>query len=757
MANGAIDRFRKSLEKLMFPLSKARHQSVSKATHSFLHNLPSSSTSLPDPKLLLQQAQHATMGSVREAVINDVQRIAVSAQAADLRNSLRRAFDQIVHPRRDRPVGEKRVTEPCDSMPNEQNKTTSAITPSHSAKLPDVDRPVASDTQVPASVEQKSQSKQSKLSPLPPPRQQKVPLGINPSNSESSAQQSKEQRREPADMQSIPTDLFQTAHRILQSKEKAQKEGLASAHQGEANETPQIDKSEVRSEGEHENESVHSKLVVEQEQTSKRERTKQDKGLMEYKSGAGARKEEQENLGNQNHSSAEKDQQKFENHNESITEGQTRNVNYNTRLSSKATKKYGAKKSVDEKQTRALEHDTEKDSKHPSRADDMVKKLDTKSSQVIDSKDERGSKKEGRGRRKAQSKPAELDTTIKKRRKKSRRGDNDNFEAEEAPGSKPERYEPESAGNTEKKPRRKQGRNTASRKKNVEQVTEKATPKKRAKPVEETHTSSLSPLVDPRNPNRPRGYRVTAPFCVPEDYDEQLKVLQVLENLLEKEFADPFSEPVDPGEEGCSAYLREIANPMDLGTIVKRLKEGSEERGYFKTVQEVIADIELVWWNCTAFNGAFDPVVFDMDRCKLELSLQFEQFEQFGVTCKQPRKQRRTPKTRNRYRGYSAEKESTEVGVLKNSVSTSDGEQRNQFPPPESDLNDGQLLGKHGLIFRYVAIADVGRKVWSSCSVADYNASNRSYTIKWDDDGSTTENATLGPGCMFNIHRFRTS
>lgn len=753
MENGAIDRFRKSLEKLMFPLSNTRHQSVSKATQTFLQNLPSSSTSLPDPKLLLQQAQHAAIGSVRDAVINDVRRIAVSAEAADLRSSLRRAFDQIVHPRRDSAVGEKRVTQPGGSMLNDQSKTTSAITLSNSANVPDADRAIASHTQLPENVEQRKQSNQSK-SPSSPARQQHVPLGTNISKTDSSAQERKQQRLESANMQSIPTDLFQTAHRILQSKEKTQKQRLASEHEREANETPHLTDSQEHSEGQAKNEKVNAKHVVEQEITSMQNKTQQDEERsLNHNSNAGALSEKQESLENHNDSSAEKVQEKIVNHKEPRAERQLQNVNPKPRLSLKATTKKGAQ-STDEKQRVSLKNEPGRNSRDLSAASDVHKQAETYSPPAIEPNSGRFSSKEGRKRRKTQIKLAEQTPIATRRRKKSLRGNIDNLEAEHVSDRELKRYAPESAAKMDKKLRKKQGRNNASRKKDVEHDPEKATSKKRARSVAETPASSISPLVDPRNPNRPRGYKVNAPFCVPKDYEEQLKILSVLESLLEKDFAYPFSEPVDPGEEGCSAYLREIANPMDLGTIVKRLKEGTEELGYFKTVQEVLADIELVWWNCSAFNGSLDPVVLDMDRCKLELSIQFENF---GVTSMRPRKHRRTPKIRNRYEEYTPEKESTDVNILKNAGSSSDEKQSNELPPPDSDLNDGQLLEKHGMIFRYVETGKVGRKVWSSCKVVSYDASNKSYAISWEDDGTITKNVTFGPGCMFNVHRFRTN
>ncbi|KAI0559032.1 Bromodomain containing protein [Gracilaria domingensis] len=56
-----------------------------------------------------------------------------------------------------------------------------------------------------------------------------------------------------------------------------------------------------------------------------------------------------------------------------------------------------------------------------------------------------------------------------------------------------------------------------------------------------------------------------------------------------------FAERVDLGDEGQSSYLREIKNPMDLGTIANRLKKGAPQQRFVENVNKVLADIKLLW------------------------------------------------------------------------------------------------------------------------------------------------------------------
>ncbi len=49
---------------------------------------------------------------------------------------------------------------------------------------------------------------------------------------------------------------------------------------------------------------------------------------------------------------------------------------------------------------------------------------------------------------------------------------------------------------------------------------------------------------------------------------------------------------------GLADYFDIIKSPMDLGTVKKNLKANK-----YKFVEEFLADIELIWDNCKAYNA----------------------------------------------------------------------------------------------------------------------------------------------------------
>ena len=71
-------------------------------------------------------------------------------------------------------------------------------------------------------------------------------------------------------------------------------------------------------------------------------------------------------------------------------------------------------------------------------------------------------------------------------------------------------------------------------------------------------------------------------------------VLAALKKLPE---AIIFLRPVDPVADGCPTYLEEISEPMDLGTIAKKM-----ELKQYPTMGAFAYDVELVVANCWQFN-----------------------------------------------------------------------------------------------------------------------------------------------------------
>ncbi|OMJ77714.1 hypothetical protein SteCoe_22617 [Stentor coeruleus] len=81
--------------------------------------------------------------------------------------------------------------------------------------------------------------------------------------------------------------------------------------------------------------------------------------------------------------------------------------------------------------------------------------------------------------------------------------------------------------------------------------------------------------------------------------NQEAKAFQLL-NLIElHEECQEFLSPVDYKRLGIPMYPIIIKNPMDIGTIKKRLKAH-----YYTNIHDFIADIQLVWDNCKKYNEA---------------------------------------------------------------------------------------------------------------------------------------------------------
>uniref|UniRef100_A0A1A7YP49 Bromodomain-containing protein 2 n=1 Tax=Iconisemion striatum TaxID=60296 RepID=A0A1A7YP49_9TELE len=86
----------------------------------------------------------------------------------------------------------------------------------------------------------------------------------------------------------------------------------------------------------------------------------------------------------------------------------------------------------------------------------------------------------------------------------------------------------------------------------------------------------------------------------------QLQFLQkiVLKSLWRHHFAWPFHEPVDSIRLGLPDYHKIIKNPMDMGSIKKRL-----ENNYYRTASECMQDFNTMFTNCYIYNKPTDDIV----------------------------------------------------------------------------------------------------------------------------------------------------
>jgi histone acetyltransferase len=77
-------------------------------------------------------------------------------------------------------------------------------------------------------------------------------------------------------------------------------------------------------------------------------------------------------------------------------------------------------------------------------------------------------------------------------------------------------------------------------------------------------------------------------------------LLQILQKIKDQPFAWPFREPVDT--KIVTNYLDVITDPIDLGTMEKRIRKSGSENGYYKSKQMLHDDLTLMVENCKTFN-----------------------------------------------------------------------------------------------------------------------------------------------------------
>ncbi|TRY74296.1 hypothetical protein DNTS_028726 [Danionella cerebrum] len=104
------------------------------------------------------------------------------------------------------------------------------------------------------------------------------------------------------------------------------------------------------------------------------------------------------------------------------------------------------------------------------------------------------------------------------------------------------------------------------------------------------------------NPNLPESSNLTRPKRQTNQLQYLLKV--VLKSLWKHQFAWPFHAPVDAIKLNLPDYYKIIKNPMDMGTIKKRL-----ESMFYTNAQECIQDFNTMFTNCYIYNKPGDDIV----------------------------------------------------------------------------------------------------------------------------------------------------
>jgi hypothetical protein len=81
------------------------------------------------------------------------------------------------------------------------------------------------------------------------------------------------------------------------------------------------------------------------------------------------------------------------------------------------------------------------------------------------------------------------------------------------------------------------------------------------------------------------------------DKEETRKFKIIVNCLYEASDSFDFREPVDWKGMGLTDYLNIVKHPMDLSTVMRKLKE---ER--YTRVEDGLDDLQLIWDNCKAYN-----------------------------------------------------------------------------------------------------------------------------------------------------------
>ncbi|XP_028840836.1 bromodomain-containing protein 4 isoform X3 [Denticeps clupeoides] len=106
----------------------------------------------------------------------------------------------------------------------------------------------------------------------------------------------------------------------------------------------------------------------------------------------------------------------------------------------------------------------------------------------------------------------------------------------------------------------------------------------------------------PFNPTPPETATISRPKRQTNQLQYLLKV--VLKTLWKHNFSWPFQAPVDAVKLNLPDYYKIIKNPMDMGTIKKRL-----ENSYYSNAKECINDFNTMFTNCYIYNKPGDDIV----------------------------------------------------------------------------------------------------------------------------------------------------
>jgi hypothetical protein len=90
------------------------------------------------------------------------------------------------------------------------------------------------------------------------------------------------------------------------------------------------------------------------------------------------------------------------------------------------------------------------------------------------------------------------------------------------------------------------------------------------------------------------------------------EVVKLVEKIRKNPKSEHFRAPVDPIKLKIPDYLKIISKPMDLGTVLKKLR--SKPPAYTQP-QEVAEDVRQIWTNCRTYNGLTHVITAAANAC----------------------------------------------------------------------------------------------------------------------------------------------
>ena len=97
------------------------------------------------------------------------------------------------------------------------------------------------------------------------------------------------------------------------------------------------------------------------------------------------------------------------------------------------------------------------------------------------------------------------------------------------------------------------------------------------------------------------------------------KLLKILSSIKKLKEAYEFLEPVDYIQYNIPDYLEVIKYPRDLGKIQFKLENNS-----YKTIQEFLNDVQLIWDNCYTYNPPMNYISKCAQICEKKFKKEFE-------------------------------------------------------------------------------------------------------------------------------------